>query len=153
VKEGTNILITPEQLPMVQTASMNDTHFETTELINKLSTAIQNSDVKAVNEAFEELFKHTKEHCETEEEMMVAQKFPPYLAHKEEHDLALDDMKKAAANFTQTEDFEAASKYLTLNLTPWFLQHTETMDAVTSMFLENSELHLEHWNRLKPRQK
>ena len=146
-------MIGQEQLPMVDTISMNDTHFETLLLINKLSTAIQSADVDAVNEVFKELIEHTEEHCKHEEEMMVEKKFPPYLAHKEEHDLALDDMRKASSDFAETKDMEAAEKYIELNLAPWFLRHTETMDTVTSMFLENSEVHLAYWDRLIPRQK
>jgi hemerythrin len=136
---------------MVNTQSMNDTHFETMLLINKLSTAIEGADADAVNEILAELIEHTKEHCKHEEEMMLEKRFPPYPAHKQEHDLALDDMQKLASKFTETQDFEAADKYVKLNLTPWFLQHTETMDAVTSMFLENSEVHLAYWERLKKR--
>ena len=146
-------MITQDQLPMVDTVSMNDTHFDAMLLINKLSTAIQSTNVDAVNEVFIELLEHTKQHCKNEEEMMIEKKFPPYQAHKDEHDLALDDMQKAATSFSETQDFEAAKKYVELNLSPWFLQHTETMDAVTSMFLENSEVHLAYWDRLKPRQK
>lgn len=133
---------------MVNTPSMNDTHFETMLLINKLSAALQSADTDAVNTVFDELIEHTQEHCKNEEEMMQEKKFPPFLAHKEEHDEALDDMQKAASGFAKTKDIDAARKYLESNLTPWFLKHTETMDAVTSMFLENSELHLQYWDRL-----
>ncbi|MEA1919713.1 MAG: hemerythrin family protein [Campylobacterota bacterium] len=143
--------MTQDQLPMVDTQSMNDTHFEAMLLINKLSTAIQDADVDAVNKNFIELIEHTEHHCKNEEEMMIEKKFPPYLAHKEEHDLALEDMRNVALEFTKTLDMESLKKYIELNLTPWFLQHTETMDAVTSMFLENSEAHLVHWDRLKKR--
>lgn len=146
-------MIGHEQLPMVETVSMNDTHYETILLINKLSAAIQNADVDGVKEVFKELIEHTVEHCKHEEAMMVEKKFPPYPAHKEEHDLALDDMRKAALDFTETQDFEAAANYIELNLTPWFLRHTETMDTVTSMFLENSEVHLAYWDRLVPRKR
>ena len=136
-------MIKQDQLPMVDTISMNDTHFDAMLLINKLSSAVEDANVDAVNEVFIELIEHTEQHCKNEEEMMVEKKFPPYLAHKEEHDLALGDMRQAASEFTKTKDVTAVGKYLELNLVPWFLQHTETMDAVTSMFLENSELHLQ----------
>jgi hemerythrin len=146
-------LIEHEQLSMVDTLSMNDIHFDTILLINKLSTAILSADVNKVNAIFEELIQHTIEHSKEEEDMMIAKKFPPYLAHKQEHDIALADMKKVASTFKEREDFDEARHYIEVNLTPWFLQHTETMDAVTSMFLENSEVHLEYWDRLKPRTK
>jgi len=146
-------LIKQDQLPMVDTISMNDTHFDAMLLINKLSTAVEDANIEAVNEVFQELIEHTVQHCKNEEEMMVEKKFPPYPAHKEEHDLALSDMRQAASEFTKTQDMQAVKKYLELNLVPWFLQHTETMDAVTSMFLENSEVHRAYWDRLKPREK
>lgn len=142
-------MIRQDQLEMVQTAGMNDRHLEAMLYINKLSSAIQNESVDAVKETFAELIEHTQEHCKYEEEMMLVKKFPPYLAHKEEHDLALADMQKAAADFRQTEDFQASKKYIDSNLSPWFVRHTETMDTVTSMFLENSEAHLPVWNRMK----
>ncbi len=138
---------------MVDTVSMNDIHFETILLINKLSDAIDTANAQGVNSGFEELLDHMKGHCQHEEEMMVEKKFPPYPAHKEEHDLALSDMQEAAEAFKTSGDFDQAKKYIELNLSPWFLQHTETMDAVTSMFLENSEVHLAYWERLKPRKK
>jgi len=146
-------LITQDQLPMVDTISMNDTHFDAMLLINKLSTAVEENNTQAISEGFKELLEHTKQHCKNEEEMMLEKKFPPYQAHKDEHDLALGDMQEAASGFEQTKEVLAVKKYLELNLVPWFLQHTETMDAVTSMFLENSEVHLAYWDRLKPRQK
>lgn len=146
-------MIEHNQLPMVHTASMNDTHYEAMLLINKLSTAVQSANVESVNEVFSELIEHTIEHSKKEEEMMLEKKFPPYLAHKEEHDLAMADMQKAASDFAQTNEMEPVEKYLEVNLTPWFLQHSETMDAVTSMFLENSEAHRPYWDRLVPRNK
>ena len=149
IDEGVKILIRQERLEIVQTAGMNDRHLEAMLLINKLSVAIQNSDADAVKENFIELIEHTQEHCQYEEKMMVEKKFPPYQAHKDEHDLALDDMHKAATSFTKTEDFEVSKKYIESNLSPWFIRHTETMDTVTSMFLENSEAHLPIWNKMK----
>lgn len=142
-------LIRQDQLEIIPTPSMNDAHLEAMLLINKLSTAIQNSDAGAVNETFIELIEHTKGHCKHEEEMMQEKKFPPFLAHKEEHDIALKDMQKAATDFQKTEDFQTSKKYIDSNLSPWFIRHTETMDHVTSMFLENSEAHLPVWNRMK----
>lgn len=142
-------MIRQDQLEIVQTAGMNDRHLEAMLFINKLSTAILNSNVDVVNETFKELIEHSLEHFKYEEEMMEEKKFPPYLAHKEEHDLALEDMNKAAEDFAKTEDFEACKKYVDKNLEAWFVRHTETMDTVTSMFLENSEAHLPVWNRMK----
>ena len=140
--------IRQDQLEMVPTPSMNDTHLEAMLLINKLSTSVQNADVKALQENFIELIEHTEEHCKHEEEMMVEKKFPKYLDHKKEHDEALEKMSQVALRFNDTKDLEAVQKYIDFNLAPWFIRHTETMDTVTSMFIENSEKHLPYWEEM-----
>ncbi len=146
-------MIEPQHLPMLHTPSMNDTHFDEILLINQLSTAIANADVATIKEAFARLLEHTKEHYRSEEEMMLEKKFPPYLAHKEEHDESMEEMEKAMQDFLDTGDVDGARGYVDKKLIPWFLRHTETMDAVTSIFLENSEAHLPYWERLVPRNK
>lgn len=132
---------------------MNDTHYEALELINDLSKSLDSADVNAINEAFERLFEYTRAHYENEEAMMLEKRFPPYPAHKEDHDASLEEMQKEVSAFRRTHDVDAAKKYIDQKLIPWFLRHTETMDAVTSIFLENAEVHLPYWERLIPRNK
>ncbi len=146
-------MIEPQYLPLLQTTSMNDTHFEEMMLINALSSAIQHADAGEINDKFAQLIEHTKAHYKHEEEMMLEKKFPPYPAHKEDHDNSLKEMQEAASHFKETENLEAVTNYVNNNLIPWFLRHTETMDQVTSLFLENSEAHMPYWERLVPREK
>jgi hemerythrin len=141
-------LITQEQLPLLHTPSMNDTHLEDMILINKLSLAAQNNDADTLGETFEAFLQHSIEHFKHEEDMMVEKKFPPYPHHKEEHDKALKELQEVIENFKQNKDFKEAANYIDNILTPWFLLHVETLDGVTSMFLENSEEHLKFWNNL-----
>lgn len=141
-------MITQEQLEMVATPSMNNTHLEAMLLINQLSRTIDEGNKDTVNEVFAELIEHTQEHCKHEEELMVEKKFPKYLDHKKEHDDALDEMQKVALEFKNLQNFESAKKYIDFNLAPWFVRHTETMDTVTSMFIENSETHLPYWEEM-----
>lgn len=138
---------------MLRTPSMNDTHFESVQLINQLSAAVQNADADEIAETLGALIEHTKVHYRQEEAMMLEKKFPPYPAHKEEHDGSLEAMQAAASAFTQTKDVEALRKYIDFDLVPFFLKHTETMDQVTSLFLENSEAHMPFWEQLVPRNK
>ena len=119
--EGNDILIEPQYLPMLQTASMNDTHFEEMMLINALASALEDTDVAVINNAFATLIEHTKEHYRHEEEMMLEKKFPPYPAHKEDHDTSLAEMQKAASNFKETENIDIARLYVNGHLIPWFL--------------------------------
>lgn len=141
-------MITQEQLEMVATPSMNNIHLEAMLLINQLSRTIDEGNKDTVNEVFAELIEHTQEHCKHEEELMVEKKFPKYLDHKKEHDDALDEMQKVALEFKNLQNFESAKKYIDFNLAPWFVRHTETMDTVTSMFIENSETHLPYWEEM-----
>lgn len=143
--------IEPYMLPVLHTPEMNDTHFETVLLINALSEALRNGTAQEVGERLDALLGHTREHYRAEEARMVETKFPPYPAHKEEHDDALGAMENAAAAFARTQDVDALTRYVDGDLIPTFLRHTETMDAVTSIFLENSEAHLPFWERLVPR--
>lgn len=136
---------------MVRTLSMNDAHFESIMRMNLLFSALDEESTLRIGELLEELIVHTEEHFQDEETMMLEKRFPPYLAHKEEHDEAITQMRSEASRFRESEDKTLLREYLESSLAPWFLRHTETMDAVTSMFLENSEVHLAFWERLKPR--
>jgi len=133
---------------MVATPSMNNTHLEAMLLINQLSKTLESGEVEAVNEVFTELIEHTQAHCQHEEDLMVEKKFPKYLDHKKEHDEALDTMRQVALIFKDTKDKETAKQYVDFDLSPWFVRHTETMDTVTSMFIENSEKHLPYWEEM-----
>jgi len=128
-------MITQEQLPMVAMPSMNDTHLEDILIINRLLAAIsaQNSDEVAA--IFDELVAHTIGHFSGEEEMMREKMFPPYPVHKGEHDRALDELKLVAQKFHETKDLTFAQNYIEGTLIPWLINHIETLDTVTAMFL------------------
>jgi len=128
-------MITQEQLPMVAMPSMNDTHLEDILMINRLSNAITAQDAKETQSIFAELVEHTIAHFSGEEEMMREKMFPPYPVHKGEHDRALDELKAVAKHFEEHQDFASASRYIDGTLTPWLINHIETLDTVTAMFL------------------
>jgi len=130
-------MITQEQLPIVLMPSMNDTHLEDILLINKLSTHIAEKNVVAVQEDLQELVAHTIAHFSGEEEMMREKMFPPYPVHKGEHDRALNELKAIAEQFEKSHDLEFVNKYIERQLTPWLINHIETLDTVTAMFLTN----------------
>lgn len=142
-------MIEPFSLPMLHTASMNDTHFDSIVKINELSSAIETGE--GIDMKLQALIEHTEAHYAEEEAQMLEKKFPPFAAHKEEHDASLAQMRETASSYRENGNAELLQMYLKLELVPFFLKHTETMDAVTSIFLENSEAHLPHWERLVPR--
>ena len=129
-------MITQDQLPMVAMPSMNDTHLEDIIIINKLSAAAQKQNADEVDAILRELISHTIAHFEGEEEMMREKKFPPYPVHKGEHDRVLHELRKIAVDFETSKDFLLITAYVDGSLTPWLIQHIETLDTVTAQFLE-----------------
>jgi len=124
-----------EQLPMVAMPSMNDTHLEDIIIVNKLSSAIDTQDSEEVAKIFAELVEHTIAHFSGEEEMMREKMFPPYPVHKGEHDRALHELKSVANHFDESKDLDFAKQYVDEKLIPWLMQHIETLDTVTAVFL------------------
>jgi hemerythrin len=128
-------MITQEQLPMVAMQSMNDTHLEDILIINRLSHAIDAQNSDEVNVILQELIAHTITHFSGEEEMMREKMFPPYPVHKGEHDRALNELKSVAQQFNENRDLGFVKSYVNATLIPWLINHIETLDTVTAMFL------------------
>ena len=132
-------MIAPEQLPMVAMPSMNDTHLEDIILINQLSAAAASKNVAATKIFLEELVEHTIAHFSGEEAMMQEHNFPPYPIHKAQHDRVLQEIKNVTKIFSEGEgDFSLVTAYIDGSLTPWLIDHIQTLDTVTAMFLVNA---------------
>lgn len=129
-------MITQEQLPMVAMSSMNDTHLEEILIVNKLDDAAKNNETEAVHEILKQLLEHTSMHFSGEEEMMEEALFPAFKMHKSEHDRHLHELKSIIKYFEEHKDTNAIHAYIEGNLTPWLINHIETMDTVTAMFLQ-----------------
>jgi len=132
-------MIAPEQLPMVAMPSMNDTHLEDVILINQLSAAAQSKNFAATKIFLEELVEHTIAHFSGEEAMMKEHNFPPYQIHKAQHDRVLQEIKNVTKIFSEGEgDFSLVTAYVDGSLTPWLIDHIQTLDTVTAIFLVNA---------------
>lgn len=128
-------MIQLEDLPVVALTSMNDTHLEEVELINKLEEAAKSNDLKAIETLLEALIAHTQEHLTHEEVMMKEKGFPVYEGHKAEHDRHRHELGSVLSYFKEHQDPRAVSAYIEGTLTPWLLHHTKTMDTLTAQFL------------------
>lgn len=132
-------MIAEEQLPMVAMPSMNDTHLEDIILINQLSAAAQSRNIPATKIFLEELVEHSISHFSGEEAMMKEYNFPPYSVHKAEHDRVLKELNNVTRIFNEGEgDFSLVTSYVDGSLIPWLLNHIETLDTATAMFLVNA---------------
>ena len=132
-------MIAQEQLPMVAMPSMNDMHLEDMLLINQLSSAAQGKNIAATKIFLEELVEHSIAHFSTEEAMMKEHNFPSYSIHKAEHDRVLKELNNITRIFSEGEgDFSLITSYVDGSLIPWLLNHTETLDTDTAIFLVNT---------------
>jgi hemerythrin len=127
-------------IPQVALAFINDDHREEARLLNDLADAVAGHKVgrvpvETVLHHFEALFAHTQEHFGREEEAMQKAGFPPYPMHKGEHERVLEEMESEEIHFRETGDTARLQAYVTQAVPAWFIQHIQSMDAVTAQFV------------------
>lgn len=136
------MLLNKEDIPIIAMESMNETHFEDLEIINELfetvlayekEASLENEEL--INAKYSEWFEHTIAHFRGENEMMQERGFGPYFIHKSEHDNALALMDATFASWRETKDIAALKRYFVEVLPQWLVQHINSMDRVTALFL------------------
>ena len=129
------MLISQEQLPIIELSRMNEIHNEEIELIAKLSAVAKNGEVKESFELLNELIVHTTKHFAEEEKLMVEAQYPDYNLHKHEHAKQLMDIQSILSFMEMTNDIQSIPSYLESTLTPWIIGHVQNWDQPASEFL------------------
>lgn len=133
------MLITQEQLPIIEIESMNELHNEEIARIAKLYDVAKNNETKLVFELLNELIEHTKKHFSDEEKLMLEVEHPDYHAHKHEHTKQILDIEAIRSFLEMTNDIQSIPSYLEGNLTPWIIEHVENWDSMVSQFIVNKK--------------
>jgi len=138
------MLISHDDIPQVSQEFMNNTHKEDVELINALFEEILayenvKDNTEKIDKMYQEWIEHTVEHFQNEEIKMQEMRFPPYLAHKGEHDRALQEMRNLFSSWQQKRDIEALKIYFIETLPAWLQTHISTMDTVTARFFATGQ--------------
>jgi hemerythrin len=138
------MLISYEDIPQVSQAFMNDTHKEEVELINTIFEHILAYDgneesAETIDKLYTQWIEHTVNHFQKEERKMQEMHFPPYLAHKGEHDRALQEMRDLFSQWQQQRDIKALKTYFIKTLPAWLHTHISTMDTVTARFFATGQ--------------
>ncbi|HEY9129122.1 MAG TPA: hemerythrin family protein [Sulfurovum sp.] len=138
------MLITWDEIPKVDMDFMNEVHKEDVDIINNIFEHILSYDgsqesAAAIDKLYEEWIEHTVVHFENEEIKMREMRFPPYLAHKGEHDRALQEMRNLFAYWQQQRDIKALKIYFIETLPAWLHTHIATMDTVTARFFATGQ--------------
>ncbi len=104
--------------------SMDETHREFVELVNRLAVA----DKAEFIPLFAELQAHTQAHFDQEDAWMMSCAFPALREHRDEHRRVLGELdrfgQRAAAG-----SIAMARAYVTQQLPHWFDLHAKTMDS------------------------
>jgi hemerythrin len=117
---------------------MNEDHREFALMLDHVEREVADSSYEAIDQSLRGLIGHTKAHFERENEAMQAlNHFPPYEAHKGEHDRVIQGLNLMFDTWKETRDREQLRAGLA-NLWAWFDIHLETMDTVTAHFIARS---------------
>ena len=136
-------LLPLDQIPQVALASMNRTHHEEVERVNRLAALVARGmqgqiDEAAVTAQLEDLLQHTRQHFGRENSLMEQYGFPAYPVHRGEHQRVLDLMDKLQGNWLQTHSLQPLADFLFSEWPSWFDNHVQTMDRVTAGFLQQA---------------
>ncbi len=133
-------LVDLDAIPQVALPFINKDHREEARLLNDLADSVAGHEagrvpVETVLHHFEALLQHTQEHFGREEEAMQKVGFPPYPMHKGEHERVLEEMESEGTHFRETGDTKRLRAYVIQAVPAWFVQHIQSMDAITAQFV------------------
>lgn len=120
-----------EQRYRLGVTSLDDTHREFAELVNRLGA----SDKSTFADLFKELEQHTRAHFEAENALMRDTAFPAIAEHTDEHSRVLGEMHQIGNRVTTGNTFLARA-YVVQQLPAWFDLHAKTMDSALAAHLK-----------------
>jgi hemerythrin len=131
-------LVDPNAIPQVALHSMNDTHAEEVELINRIADLLQQDsstlDRSALEQALDEWLEHTRQHFEREHALMEQSGFPAYPIHRREHQRVLGLIEQLVEDFRRGGEIAPLADFVLEQWPAWFDQHVRTMDTATAQF-------------------
>jgi hemerythrin len=133
-------LVDINAIPQVALAFQNEDHATEGRLLNDVADAIERchggvDGQESVLAPLDALIEHTREHFERENRVMEEQRFPAYAVHSAEHGRVLAEMEREALAFREQGDMDRLWRYVSADVPTWFVQHIQTMDAVTAQFV------------------
>ncbi len=117
-------------------AAIDDDHKRLLDLLNKLQTAAHYHTGEAFErEALDALVDYTKVHFKREEDLMQANEYPDFAAHKQQHEAMIGDVNKFVRDFEENREgtIEAMCQYLK----KWLLNHIAGTDQAYSAHLRS----------------
>jgi len=132
------MLIKEDEIPRVALNDMNNVHAVEIEIVNKLYDAIvKNEDAAEILKYFDEFLDDVINHFTFEQGLMEKYNFFAYPVHRAEHDRVLYELKSLEKILKEKGDIKTVKDYLENVFKPWIINHVQTMDTVTAMYLSN----------------
>ncbi len=112
----------------VGVASVDHEHREMINLINAVYDNLSsNASKDQIKDFLGEIYAKISAHFALEEKIMKAQQYDEYEAHKQDHEMLLDEIRDIM-DFYETDDY-FSDKDLANQLEQWFAEHFRTRDA------------------------
>jgi hemerythrin len=132
------MLIKENEIPRVALNDMNKVHDVEIEIVNKLYDAIvKNEDIAEILKYFDEFLNDVINHFTFEQGLMEKYNFFAYPIHRAEHERVLYELKSLEKILKEKGDMKTVKDYLENVFKPWIINHVQTMDTVTAMYLSN----------------
>jgi hemerythrin len=133
-------LLPLDQIPQVALESMNQSHREEVELVNRFAALVSagiegNVDVVAISQQLDGWIDHTRHHFSHENELMAQYAFPAYPVHRDEHQRILDQLEDLRQTWRESKALRPLAMFLFEEWPAWFDNHVNTMDNVTASFI------------------
>ena len=132
----------PADIPRLAVESMNQTHREEIDLINRLGAQLAQGmqgavDDKGITSILDGWVEHTRHHFEEENLLMRQYGFPAYRMHLEEHERVLGLMEQQRRQWRSERKIETLADFVFDAWPAWFDNHVNTMDWVTARFISS----------------
>ena len=129
-------MIERSSIPLVCIDKMNEIHFEEIDILNTLSTLIDNEgDASAITAQIQVLVEHMQQHFSYEEALMKDQRYPMYSIHQADHNKVLNATRYAMMDWRSSKDQDSLNEYFKEELVEWLDQHIKAMDTPAAEFL------------------
>ncbi len=136
-----NPLLPLDRIPTVAVPSMNRTHHEEVELVNRLAERVAEgvrgtADEPEIERLLAAWIEHTRIHFEREAELMRQSGFPAYPVHQGEHERVLAQLDGLQLAWRERHALLPLAEFLFEQWPDWFDNHVRTMDSVTASFIQ-----------------
>lgn len=133
-------VLDPSVIPQIALESMNETHREEVDIINQLGDLLQQANkghpvLLEISEKLQEWVRHTREHFDGENKLMIDYNFPAYSFHSEEHKRVMAQIEALQQQWLENNELEPLRNFVFSDWPRWFNDHVNSMDMVTAAFL------------------